>query len=234
MSIPAQIIHDQIVGKQGTLLIYDEYADITGETNMELKPPKIEWCVELNKIQQHYPEAIIGGGALRDLNTDRPIKDLDVFLQYDDELYNNLCNLYGADNISNLDEMSEKLYEDMDTVLGGVYEVVVDGLDIPLQIIGMTTFGSVDKVSSYFDINLCKLFHDGVEYVGGIDKFRYDYNASVMTMESQGYPTVDATVKFFNRSMKHACRLLEKYQGYVIVLHEDNSIDPDFDARMVS
>ena len=225
MSIPAQSIHDCIVGKTATYIIYDEYSNLVGEKIMELKPPKIEWCVELNKIQQHYPEAIIGGGALRDLNTERPIKDLDVFLQYDDKLYKNLCDAYGEENISDLDELSESLYEDMNTVLGGVYEVAVDGLDIPLQIIGMTTFGSVEKVSNYFDINLCKLFHDGIEYVGGTDGFKYDYNAGVMTMESQDYETVSEAIKFYNRSMKHACRLLEKYQGFVIVLDEQGSLN---------
>lgn len=38
------------------------------------------WVDLLDRIRSRYPSAILAGGALRDLDNDRPVKDLDIFV----------------------------------------------------------------------------------------------------------------------------------------------------------
>jgi hypothetical protein len=45
-------------------------------------PPK--WIYILRRVKAVRPEAIIGGGALRDLDNKRPIKDIDIFVTSDE------------------------------------------------------------------------------------------------------------------------------------------------------
>src|SRR5690348_12463644 len=40
-----------------------------------------EWREALRRVQLYFPEAVIAGGALRDLFTGRQVKDIDVFVE---------------------------------------------------------------------------------------------------------------------------------------------------------
>ena len=46
---------------------------------MQINLPQ-EWLDVLKEIQQYFPGAVIAGGALRDLLSDKPIKDVDIFV----------------------------------------------------------------------------------------------------------------------------------------------------------
>ena len=178
--------------------------------------PKLEWVEVLVKIQQHYPEAVIAGGALRDLQSGVPVKDLDIFVQYDDDLYDNLVELFSLkeDKIINLDKLSEDQYETLECVLGGIY--TMDGvLSIPVQVIGIQKFTSATKQLDKFDIDLCKLAHDGVEWTIG-DKYHSDVHAKTMTIGISDELFEKFDTKYINSAMKHAQRLLAKYPDYQI------------------
>jgi hypothetical protein len=42
--------------------------------------PPLRWTVMLQRLQRVFPEALIGGGCLRDLHFSRAINDIDVFI----------------------------------------------------------------------------------------------------------------------------------------------------------
>ena len=183
------------------------------KNKQDLLPPLKEWCEALRDVHTFAPEAIIAGGALRDLNTGVKVKDIDIFLQYTDKLYEELCNMFGEENISALNEFSEEQYETLNCMMGGVWEIKTKYTSTPVQIISIMDFGGPKKQMKRFDIGLCKLCHDGVQYKTDPEEFFTDLEEKTFTIYCQ-----DMDVKWVNRSLKHAHRLGKKYPDYVAYL----------------
>lgn len=119
-------------------------------------PP--EWKDVLSKVQGVFPGAIIAGGALRDLEYGKPIKDVDIFCPvveckdglYDDELEAilpgielMLASLYGRE--ANLERRIHAVYEH--STPEWKYDLVI-----------------LDKVESEidrFDLSICQISYDG-------------------------------------------------------------------------
>lgn len=195
------------------------------KSTQDLLPPLIEWCKALQEVKSFAKEAIIAGGALRDLNTDAVVKDLDIFIQYFDGLEDKLIEVYGKDNIRMLSQASEEDYDGIDgTMMGGVYEVKSEHCDIPVQIISLVKFVSAQKQLDRFDIGLCMLCHDGIRYLTDPWRFFQDKNEETMTIYVKAEYGVSMygfeLFEWINKALKHAQRLLKKYPNYKIQIKE--------------
>jgi len=60
------------------------YSPINRHVITEIKMPQI-WLDTLGQIQTQWPLATFAGGALRDLDLGRPIKDVDIFIPFDND-----------------------------------------------------------------------------------------------------------------------------------------------------
>lgn len=174
-------------------------------TNTELKPIPEEWLLELEKVQRHFPEAIIAGGALRDLNLGGEVKDLDIFVKdLGDGMDSTIKMLYPT-----YEKLHKEEYEGIPEV-GKCYEVYPEELDIPVQIITNKRH-STRMVLKNFDIDLCKFWTDGVDYLADADALA-DWEGKKITIshaQSMGQ---------FIKSMNRAAKFQRKYPDFEITL----------------
>lgn len=159
---------------------------------------------------------VLGGGALRDLDNDRPVKDLDFFVpaQTQGELESLLFALELEHDVLFKPAFTSRIapraataetlaaYTAQWPVEGGFYEVQIIGLKFPA---GDMFLGDV---LTRMDIGLCQIAWDG-KRVSFTSRYMADKGGKVLT-------TVYAPTEIaLRRSKKRAARLLEeKYQGW--------------------
>ncbi len=157
-----------------------------------------------------FPGSMIAGGALRDLDNGRPVKDLDVF----------------CPNVSDLDAFkalasSLALPGTLMNVMGG-YEnwatnECVGVLDIetphgPVQVIGLST--GPETILPRIDFGICQIGFDG-EKVTWTDAYDIDKAAKTFTIIRSD----DQTQR--DRSYRRWDRLSEKYADWHLVDPDD-------------
>lgn len=171
-----------------------------------------EWTKTLLAIQALGTPAVIGGGALRDLDNGRPIKDVDVFVpcktDTDVQVWHaKLSAIFSCDPID-----SEAWYP-----LGEANEVVgfftfrASGL-YPFQFIGVQW--DVAKIIDRFDFGICKLSYDGQTVTIHPD-YLADKEAKVFRLRR---PRDDQQLR---ASVIRYARLYAKYEGWDFQLYSD-------------
>lgn len=128
-----------------------------------------EWNNILSMLHNNgFPEAIIAGGALRDLDNHRKIKDLDIFIV--DRGCNTKQILDKVFNIATESFQASSDDPDSDTLdpLAKIYEY--SGNLHPMQFIVMpngphTARRFLDQQLERFDIGLCRIGYDGKNVV---------------------------------------------------------------------
>lgn len=161
-----------------------------------------------------FPSAIVAGGAIRDYIFGKPIKDIDVFVSWDD--WFTLAQYCGVSFTKILDRDSAieawSLYLEIPDVYC-VYGVTpVDG-ELPVQIIvmkpGLTPVQRVDQL----DFGFCQAYYDGGRKgIGITNHFAEDAQKKSITLvhcENQNG---------FYRSMIRYERLMQKYQEFQLVI----------------
>lgn len=167
------------------------------------------WTSTLRSIQTIRPEAIIAGGCLRDLDNDRPVKDVDIFVRG-----NRLDDLYMLQ--VRLTEMGhpcepidgQKIYplgEGNDVV--GYVELALYA-DPPIQIIMLRENGEL--VIDRMDYGICRMTWDGSELVTHPDYVR-DKADQVFRLR------VDRGPEGLAASVHRYARLVRKYEGWKFV-----------------
>jgi hypothetical protein len=168
----------------------------------------------LHKVQEHLPTAVIAGGAARDLYFNKPFKDVDIFISLS-QLKKKLdipIDLFFEEIFPEslgIDLGGEDTYEVVDKYnsLIGYGEYTYNIYDARIQqtkyqfIITNSIF---PRVLTSFDINMCKVFHDGKEL-----KTTKDFLSGVETKEVY---TLDESKK----SMRRILKFLEKYPEFHI------------------
>lgn len=108
--------------------------------------------------------AIIAGGCLRDMDNDRPIKDIDVFMYAPSveaaiEIHNSIktAGLLVEDKI-----LSEKnFYPESGSTILTVFDITTHEEEHPIQIIIVRV--GLDCLDKIFDFGMCMISYDGVE-----------------------------------------------------------------------
>ena len=166
-----------------------------------LKEIPREWLIELEKIQTASGTlCILAGGALRDLNNDKVVKDIDLFLEHTPTLWDDLKMVY-PNIVSRTGELPE--YEEVDTV--DLFEV--EGvLDYPIQFIVKDKV-TPKRLMSSFDIDICKIWTDGIMYEYD-HAYQKDVQEETITISSMrdSYDLISI--------MNHASRIHRKYPEF--------------------
>ena len=128
----------------------------TQDWNLYIPAP---WREMLAKLQTQWPEAIIAGGALRDLDYHKEVKDLDIWIPCDStEIIHEHMVRLGLSEQS--DEGIEAAYEiterETDRLIFALYNIERDGVDF--DIIFCTRQGA--DIST-FDFSICQIAFDG-------------------------------------------------------------------------
>lgn len=126
------------------------------------------WQDVLRSIQDAgFPEAIIAGGALRDLDHGVEIKDVDIFVKdRGEETYTMLCRAFGYEG-ERVHSASLAEYRSANSEIVEVYEFY-PGDAPPYQVIVTGDHGGdfMQHQLDRFDIGLCRVAYNGrrVEY----------------------------------------------------------------------
>lgn len=121
------------------------------------------WQQILEQIQRITPDAVIAGGALRDLDNGVDVKDLDIFIQA-------RSNTEAHYLIAHLERIGIKIVCDtcknypedknLEVVLVAYTEEAVEGTPVQLIFTNWDIHNLVDR----FDYGICQIAYDGKEY----------------------------------------------------------------------
>jgi len=162
-----------------------------------------KWKEILSKVQTISPDAIIAGGALRDLDNGKPIKDLDIFVPLTADF--SLGSFYNIFGVREIDESSNaEEYQNNEEVCG-VYVYNLPDFDIPVNIIACVPHEDfMNHQLERFDIGICKIAYNGKEVIR-----HHWYNIDREAKSLCIYNTL-----WLDSSLKRLNRLGEKYQGW--------------------
>jgi hypothetical protein len=167
------------------------------------------YAATLAAVREVFPGALIAGGALRDLDNDRPVKDLDIF----------------APDVPDLDTFRDRAAcllrpAALMGVMGG-YEnwatrecigvLDISGTDADFQLIGLST--GPETILPRLDFGICRIGYDGSEVIR-TDDYLADQAAQSFTLLRAD----DDAQR--DRSLRRFERLSAKYPGWKL-------IDPD-------
>jgi hypothetical protein len=175
------------------------------------------WRTTLDNIRFHLRDAVLAGGALRDRDNGRPVKDLDVFV--------------GGETERDLFAIRQKLVdagfacEEIDTermypigeheVVGffGVRDPSVHLTGVPDAIQLIVVRWPTDQIVRRFDFGICQIAFDGTEVIR---------TAAYHTDKAERTFRICRQREDFEleASVKRYARLLAKYEGWDFSLGE--------------
>ncbi|WP_375292273.1 hypothetical protein [Sphingomonas melonis] len=123
-----------------------------------LIPPA--WTELLHRIQAVCPTAVLAGGALRDLNNGREVKDLDIFISCRaEQLADRAMQDLGEAGFAIAWEKGDTTCYPEDQNLEVVAIMDLLGFDLPVQLI--FTNWDTDRILDRFDYGICRIAFDG-------------------------------------------------------------------------
>jgi len=179
-----------------------------------------EWKAALTAVQAIYPEAVIAGGCLRDLDNGREVKDIDIFVRGDaapvlENLHARLLREgYAAEDI---DEDSMYPVGERNEVVG-FFEMEFEGLDVPLQII-MVNWDTA-RICDRFDFGICRIAFDGEKLIR-TPEYEQDKTDRVFRLRRQR-DDIEMVA-----SVHRFARLSRKYEGWPFALFAE--VDDEFE-----
>jgi hypothetical protein len=187
--------------------------------------PKL-WKRVLRNVQEVFPEAIIAGGALRDLDHGREIKDVDIFvLDKGDDTVPWLEALLGP-SVSVLGQASEYHIGRAARPVTNVTTFMIEGQRF--EVIAVKTTEPVifsDYVLADFDLGICRIFYDGKKLVRS---WEYQNNALDKTFTAY----IPLSGRQLDLTKERVRRLSEKYPEFTSNLHyqEEEETEEDIFA----
>lgn len=128
------------------------------------------WRDLLTQFQVGYKQAILAGGAMRDLWCGNTVKDLDFFVHGDNGPHEWVKGMH--------EEQSNFDYEGMKYVLG---VQTFSGGPLPINIIHCEPWDDVKDLLKTFDFGINQIAFDG-ENVITTPEFHWDYKHSLFTL----------------------------------------------------
>lgn len=177
------------------------------------------WREVLTAIQARFPEAIIAGGALRDLDHGKGVKDVDIFIaDRGVTTYDMLVEAFGYPGRVVMDARAAEYLGSIDEVLAvfefppsGEHEVLGSA---PFQIVVLPWYylGNggpefAERTLARFDFGICRIAHDGVEITISPAYKRDKDNKTLTLLRCENERQLD-------RSLMRLERLERKYPGY--------------------
>jgi hypothetical protein len=181
-------------------------------------PIPAAWDDALKAVREVYPNAILAGGALRDLQLDRPVKDLDIFVSGDSDTaaLDRTMSRFGFDRRT-LTDFSSFAGGDHTVVLSLTYEEryseAIEWEPAPpvnVVILSPDTTWSIGAALARFDFGLCQVAYDG-RRVHLTRAFLQDAKEKTLTLIRCDTP------EQYECSMRRAERLLAKYAEFTLV-----------------
>jgi hypothetical protein len=191
------------------------------------------WKEVLTALQKNgFPEAIIAGGALRDLDHGREIKDVDIFvLDHGPSTEEDLEKAFGYAPNRALTDGSEYHIGRAARPVTQVYEFEHDAPELwftesdhhgtqPFQVIVLKQpersatrfFRFPEFVLADFDLGICRIYYDGRELVR-----THDYRNDEIDKVFRSY--IPLTGKQLDLTKERVARLLKKYPDFTSNLH---------------
>lgn len=170
------------------------------------------WHAVLARIHTIAPEALLAGGALRDLDNNRPVKDLDVFVndRTDFNILTAALSEFYPDRVSFKDYQHTSVYHENDNTVASV-SLYEGSLLPPLNVIGV--YGDINPMGRFarFDFGLCQIAFNG-QHMIETEAYRHDRANRLLTMiRCESLPA-------FQRSLVRYHRLTGKYVDWPLVI----------------
>jgi len=125
-----------------------------------------DWQAFLMRLQSQFPEAVIAGGALRDLILQRDIRDIDIFVQSRGKMTEPMINMALGTFVQPMNPEWVKDYEEHLPELFAVYELGgYDEESRPFQIIALNMEVTPKSVIDRIDFGICRVAHDGEVFI---------------------------------------------------------------------
>ena len=171
------------------------------------------WCVVLREVQKSCPGAIIAGGALRDLDNDAPVKDVDIFFPCADvgKFAKAIAALEATQDIDTGYVAGDEYRENFNDVVGvAKFEV----MDTTFEIIGIDLQETgVSRIIDRFDLGICQISYAG-EHIERTLAYITDQRVRQFTF----LKPYCLGPKPFHASLKRWNRLQAKYAGWPLVI----------------
>lgn len=192
----------------------------------QLKLPQA-WSTTMLVVRSVLPSAFLAGGALRDLDNDRPVKDLDVFFTeeayelgiLEDKLaklnyfFKNSCNAqYLAGTAGEVDGTTTYAHRPMEGGFEGVLVTLPE-----LNLIQLEKSFNPASIVERVDFGICQI---GYDLLGVVTTPAYEFDKVNQRFTLTRAETVDGV----KRSIKRYERLSAKYPGWSI------NVPAEFDA----
>ncbi len=160
-------------------------------------------------VRQHAPEAFLAGGALRDLDNGRAIKDLDVFLSADADMASIMTAMlvHGYGIVGTDLSLSEE-YGSLGVGVTGILELKnLDSSLPPVNFIRVEDH-SINAQINRFDFGICQIAYDG-ERVMKTTAYLLDRQAKTFTVMRRD----DGD----ERALRRWERLRQKYADWTLI-----------------
>lgn len=175
------------------------------------------WSDVLAAIQQVCPDAVMAGGCLRDLDNERPIKDIDIFVRgrgYDE--LKRVCDRLSNAGLECASVDTDSLYPVGDGELTGFFTVCFPKIEQPIQIIMVDW--PTDEIVERFDYGICRIAFDGQKIIRPTE-YEEDKAAEVFRLRRprEGQELIASVHRY--------ARLIQKYEGWKFDLFEEDLFD---------
>lgn len=181
------------------------------------------WLQFLAKVQTQFPEAVIAGGALRDVQLGKHVKDVDIFVQSRGQKTRAMLELAVDREARPMNPEWVKKYEEQFTELFAVYENLGHDFNgAAFQVIALNMDVTLDTVVDRIDFGICRIAHNGQNYLI-TEEFMLDARNETFTLINAG--NRDGSINRFYRLTAD----YGKYEGWrPINLFQSKSMFLDF------
>lgn len=184
------------------------------------RAPKLPITIKrVASTMMNVGDCIIAGGAIRDTLNNRPVKDIDVFIdaRYK-HAWNQWCN-HGRRLGKNDQYAVSAMVDDVYELPAGLSALGYDSL--PIQLIFLRC-APTEYVSDYFDFGICKTWYDG-NHIHCHKDYLHDINNKAITMGlddntfKMAYPRRQYALA---QMLGHALRIKSKYPDHQLSMPE--------------
>lgn len=177
---------------------------------------KIEAAGKIIKFARECDiEMVLAGGALRDLDNDKPIKDLDFFIE-DVEWFSRASAFYST--FSYPVELGKDSYDY--SYIDRVYELVVQGVLVNIIVVKKPP---VEYILNHFDVNFCKIYFSSKDTsITYTQEYLFDRDNKCLTLCESNLSLTERSRAMY----KHIPRITSKYPDFevCIVTKKESSV----------
>ena len=162
-------------------------------------PP--EWVSMLRHVQTYFPNAKIAGGALRDLELGKEIKDVDIFITRTHDFHESMGKLHDDIKQTYHSEYGMHCSKTDPREIYGIYHVRKNDIKYEF-IVGSEKETSIDL----FDIGICQISFDGNQINVTQNYIDDVQNKIIRVYNPHGT----------NRTIKRIARMSEKFPDFTV------------------